>query len=107
MFDTNGPGLIESIKDAWKCGRKYFFHNLSCELRRGRHDFCIGYKNTRWDRFLFSLGVFVMDPFGTYFTHKIKWDKEFRPDSIPGTCELQWTKHPMPWISRKAKKLYT
>ena len=65
MLETNGPGLWECITDSYKSGKiKYFFHNLSCELRRGRYTNCCDYKDTFWDRFLFSLGVFVMDPLG-------------------------------------------
>ena len=107
MFKTNGPGLFASIKSSWKTGRsKYFFHNLSCELRHCRDETCLGYEGTLWDRFLFSLGVFIMDPFGRYFYHKIKWDAKFRPNSKPDSSDFQWIRHPMPWVSRKAKKLY-
>jgi hypothetical protein len=106
MLETNGPGLWESIKDSWKHGgRKYFFHNLCCELRRGRYEECWDYKNTFWDRFLFSLGMFIMDPWGRYYfrchvKHRINF-----PSTRNDMDERQWLRHPMFWVRRRAKKL--
>lgn len=105
IFKTNGPGLFESIKHAAKHGgREYFIHNLSCELRRGRDRDCYGYKNTWYDRFLFSIGVWLMDPTGFGFwrrtyNHRLKYG---RYDPI---SDGQWLRHPLPWVRWQAKRL--
>lgn len=104
IFKTNGPGLIEAVKSSWSLGKfSYFFHNLSCELRRGRYDSCYGYTNTWYDRVLFSLGVFIMDPLGTFYYRSLKHRLFYSPyDDM--TCK-QWERHPMPWVSYKAKQV--
>jgi len=106
MLKTNGPGLWECIKESWSNGgRKYFFHNLSCQLRRGRYEDCIGYKNTLWDRILFSLGVFVTSPFGGFLRRKYEWSKLFAVGTDIRMSDTQWLRHPLPWVRSTARKI--
>lgn len=104
MFKTNGPGFWESVASSFRTGKfKYFFHNLSCQLRRGRYDTCHGYENTLYDRVLFSLGVFVMDPLGIYHRRMCKVKLLYgRYDEM---SDGQWLRHPMPWVRARAKRV--
>lgn len=84
------------IKEVYKPNsRKYFWHNLSCELRRGRYKSCYDYKDIWRTRFLFSLGVLVMNFWGLRYKNYIR-------RSIYGGLDLptieQWLSHPFPWI---------
>lgn len=104
VFKTNGPGFWESVGDSFRTGKfKYFFHNLSCQLRRGRYNTCYGYENTLYDRVLFSLGVFVMDPLGIRYRSLCKIKLSF--GHYDEMSDGQWLRHPMPWVRSRAKRV--
>lgn len=106
FFETNGPSLYRCVKSAWRSGGwKYFRHNLSCELRRGRYKDCYGYKDTFWDNVLFSLGVFLMDPLGRYHKRIHQQHKlTFCLDAPITMTDCQWLRHPIWWVRRRAAK---
>ena len=94
--------LWVAIKSSWSTGGvKYFRHNLSCELRRGRYEECYDYKPTISNRILFSLGVFLMDPLGRYHGMMCRHQMRFGQTSV-SMSDTQWQRHPMPWVRRRA-----
>lgn len=104
LFDTSGPGFLVCVQSAWRTGgREFFFHNLSCQLRRGRYKDCYFYRDTWYDNVLFSLGVFIMDPLGSYqkarFEHYASYKAEY------GSENEQYERHPLPWVRDRARKL--
>jgi len=106
LFKTSGPGLWSTLHEAWISGGfKYFLHNLSCGLRHCRYAECWGYENTWYDRFLFSLGVFLIDPLGRYHDRHCRHDYWFRKRTGKARMsDTQWLRHPCSWVRRRARK---
>lgn len=83
---------------------KFWRGNLSCELRRGRAPTCYsfthyGEKRTFKIRFLYSLGVFIMDPLGRRWRHYLKQALVFNDGEVSFPAE-QWLYHPLPGTRR-------
>ncbi len=69
--------LIRCIIYAYKSGGlKYGFGNLTCELRRGNHWNCYSYQRRLHERFLHSLGVFLMDPFLNFWKLHLNYNRD-------------------------------
>ena len=105
LFETSGTGFWDAVRSSWSFGGwKYFRHNLTCELRRCRYETCWDYKNTWYDHALFSFGVFLMDPLGSYHKKKCEWEQKFRRSHLNTMIDTQWTRHPLFWVRRRAVK---
>lgn len=92
--------IFSTLKDCFRTGRfKFFFHNLSCELRRGEcNPCCYFYKPTLYNKFRYMIGVFLMDWTGMNWKFHARHKKVY-PFGAPDVNTLyQWTKHPFPWI---------
>ncbi len=105
FFNSSGTGFWYAVAQSYRLSsHRYFWHNLGCELRRCRYETCYGYKNTWYDRFLFSMGVFIIDPSGRYHSRQCKWQRKWHKRRNNDLVDMQWIRHPLPWVSRRAKK---
>lgn len=82
----------------WIENHRFYWGNLSVRLRRGRYPSCEEHDHSLRGRFLFSLGVFIMDPLGKGIDYHIQYRKD------DAHIVHQWTRHPLPWVRRKARK---
>ena len=102
--------LMKEIRFACRTGGwKYWKGNLSCGLRHGRYPNCFDYKGTFEERFLFKLGVLVMNPFGPhckFWRIKRFFIERYGPNLADGYTYSQYTYHPFfgGWFRKYAVK---
>jgi hypothetical protein len=96
-------GLIDEIKSSWKSGgRKYFRHNLSCNLRHGRYPYYSQHDHSLKGKLLFRLGVLIMDPLGLWF---YRFHFKYHWQSACGDTDRQYLYHPMFWVRWMARQV--
>lgn len=109
IFDlwTNRKELIAIIKDCWKTGgKRWWLHNLSCNLRRGRDPHYALHDHSDWGKLLFFCGVWLLDPTGKHLAERIEWHKRGLPPGFDTFTCGQWRYHPYAWVRKDACAWY-
>jgi len=109
MFDESMMYTRRNWFVRWRSRVRNRWHNWGCELRRLHSPYVYAWVREdavefdSWKhRFLYSFGVWIMDPSGKRWVHHATEACGGSGFSNDWHCVKQWKHHPYPWVRRKA-----